>query len=44
MEKPVAVDPAGVRSVIASSETAAQKKLGIVAGTQRRHEASYVER
>ena len=28
MEKPVAVDPTGVRSVIASSDLAAQKKLG----------------
>jgi len=43
MEKPVAVDPAGVRSVIASSGLATQKKLGIVAGTQRRHQAHYVE-
>jgi predicted dehydrogenase len=32
-----------VRSVLASSEQAAQKGLGIVAGTQRRHEASYIE-
>lgn len=43
MEKPVAVDPVGVRSVIASGEMAAAKKLGIVAGTQRRHQASYIE-
>ena len=43
MEKPVAVDPVGIRSVIASSELARQKKLGIVAGTQRRHQAGYVE-
>jgi predicted dehydrogenase len=43
MEKPVAVDPAGVRSVIESADLAASKKLGIVAGTQRRHEASYIE-
>ena len=43
MEKPVAVDPAGVRSVIASSDRAAQKGLSIVAGTQRRHEAHYLE-
>jgi len=43
MEKPVAVDPAGVRSVIASSELAAQKSLSIVAGTQRRHQAHYKE-
>ena len=38
MEKPVAVDPVGVRSVIAIVELAAQKKLAIVAGTQRRHQ------
>jgi myo-inositol 2-dehydrogenase / D-chiro-inositol 1-dehydrogenase len=43
MEKPVAVDPAGVRSVIASSELAAKKGLAIVAGTQRRHQAGYLE-
>ncbi len=43
MEKPVAVDPVGVRSVIASAEEAAQKKLAIVAGTQRRHTASFIE-
>jgi myo-inositol 2-dehydrogenase / D-chiro-inositol 1-dehydrogenase len=43
MEKPVAVDPVGVRSIIASSEQAAQKGLAIVAGTQRRHQASYIE-
>jgi predicted dehydrogenase len=43
MEKPVAVDPVGVRSVIASSELAARKNLAIVAGTQRRHQTSYLE-
>ncbi len=43
MEKPVAVDPAGVRSVIATAEIAARKGLGVVAGTQRRHQAHYVE-
>ncbi len=43
MEKPVAVDPAGVRSVIASSELAREKGLAIVAGTQRRHQARYLE-
>jgi predicted dehydrogenase len=43
MEKPVAVDPAGVRSVIASSELAAKKGLAIVAGTQRRHQQKYLE-
>jgi predicted dehydrogenase len=39
MEKPVAVDPVGVRSVIASSELADKKKLTIVAGTQSRRMA-----
>jgi predicted dehydrogenase len=43
MEKPVAVDPVGVRSVIASSELAAQKGLAVVAGTQRRHQKKYLE-
>jgi len=43
MEKPVAVDPAGVRSVIASSDLAAKKGLAIVAGTQRRHQQRYLE-
>jgi predicted dehydrogenase len=36
MEKPVAVDPVGVRSVIASAEAAKQKNLTLVAGTQMR--------
>ena len=40
-EKPVAVDPAGIRSVIATAELAKQKKLAIVAGTQRRHDLGY---
>jgi len=43
MEKPAAVDPAGIRSIIASSELAKQKGLSIVAGTQRRHQAHYLE-
>ncbi|HEV8616514.1 MAG TPA: Gfo/Idh/MocA family oxidoreductase [Methylomirabilota bacterium] len=41
IEKPVAVDPTGVRSVIASADLAAQKRLAIGAGTQRRHDAGY---
>jgi len=36
MEKPVAVDPVGVRSVIATAELADKKKLTVVAGTQMR--------
>lgn len=43
VEKPVAVDPTGVRSIIASANLATEKRLSIVAGTQRRHQGSYVE-
>ncbi len=43
MEKPVAVDPVGVHKVIAVSELAEQKRLAVVAGTQRRHSPSYIE-
>jgi predicted dehydrogenase len=43
MEKPVAVDPVAVRSVLESSERAAQKRLALVAGTQRRHDPKYIE-
>ncbi len=43
MEKPVAVDPVGVRSVIQSSELAEQKGLTIVAGTQSRRLSHFIE-
>ncbi len=43
IEKPVAVDPTGVRSVIAAGAMAKTKGLGIVAGTQRRHQKNYQE-
>jgi len=43
MEKPVAVDPVGFHSVIASSDIAQEKGLAIVAGTQRRHQNHYRE-
>ncbi len=43
MEKPVAVDPVGIRSIIATADLAAQKKLALVAGTQRRHQQRYLE-
>ncbi len=42
-EKPVAIDPAGVRSVLATYELAREKQLGIGVGTQRRHQAQYLE-
>ncbi|GMV22488.1 MAG: hypothetical protein AMXMBFR57_24370 [Acidimicrobiia bacterium] len=40
-EKPVAVDPAGVRSVLQTYEMANTKRLAIGVGTQRRHQADY---
>jgi predicted dehydrogenase len=43
MEKPVAVDPAGIRTMLAAADVATQKKLSVVAGTQRRHQAHYIE-
>jgi predicted dehydrogenase len=43
MEKPVAVDPTGVRMVIEAGRIARDKKLSVVAGTQRRHELAYNE-
>jgi predicted dehydrogenase len=43
IEKPVAVCPTGVRSVMESGEMAKKKGLGIVAGTQRRHAKNYQE-
>ena len=43
MEKPVAVDPVGVRSVIQSSELADKKGLTILAGTQMRRISHAVE-
>jgi myo-inositol 2-dehydrogenase/D-chiro-inositol 1-dehydrogenase len=42
-EKPVAVDPAGIRTVLAAYERALPLGLGIGVGTQRRHQAEYVE-
>jgi myo-inositol 2-dehydrogenase / D-chiro-inositol 1-dehydrogenase len=42
-EKPVAVDGAGIRNVLATYEMAKAKNLAIVAGTQRRHQAGYLE-
>ncbi len=42
-EKPVAVDPWGVRVVMAAGKMAAEKKLAMVTGTQRRHETNYID-
>tara|TARA_Y100000589_G_scaffold209624_2_gene197718 strand:+ start:33119 stop:34411 length:1293 start_codon:yes stop_codon:yes gene_type:complete len=43
MEKPVAVDPVGVRRVIEAAESADRQGLSVVAGTQRRHQPNYIE-
>jgi predicted dehydrogenase len=43
MEKPVAVDVPGVKMVMEAGALATQKGLGIAAGTQRRHQKSYIE-
>jgi myo-inositol 2-dehydrogenase/D-chiro-inositol 1-dehydrogenase len=42
-EKPVSVDGPGTRKVLAAYEEAKKKNLNIVAGTQRRHQAGYIE-
>src|SRR5512143_3440791 len=43
MEKPVAVDGPGVRVVLEAGELAAKKGLGVVAGTQRRHDRRFAD-
>jgi len=43
-EKPVAVDPPGIRRFLAAGEMATQKGLCVVAGTQRRHDEGYNRR
>lgn len=43
MEKPVAVDAAGIRKVIAAAEEAKKKKLNVVVGLQRRYQTNYRE-
>jgi len=42
-EKPVAVDGAGARIMYAAAEEANKKGLKVAAGTQRRHQAGYIE-
>ena len=42
-EKPVGVDGPGIRKVLAAYEEAKKKNLCVVAGTQRRHQAGYIE-
>jgi predicted dehydrogenase len=42
-EKPVGTDAPGLRKVFRAYETAKSKNLAIAAGTQRRHQAPYIE-
>ena len=42
MEKPVAVDPVGARSIMASSKKAETLGLCVATGTQRRHQRDYL--
>jgi predicted dehydrogenase len=42
-EKPVGVDPVGIRKVIEAGKKAKEKKLAVVTGTQRRHQKNYLE-
>lgn len=42
MEKPVAVDPVGARSIMATAKKAENMSLNVVTGTQRRHQRDYV--
>lgn len=41
MEKPVAVDPVGARSIMATAKKAESMSLNVVTGTQRRHQRDY---
>ena len=43
MEKPVCVDPWGFNEIVKAGKMADEKKLTVVAGTQRRHQNSYRE-
>ena len=43
MEKPVAVDAAGVRRVLAAAEEAKKKKLNVCVGFQRRYDPGYAD-
>ncbi len=43
MEKPLAVDPVGIRSIIASAKKAETIGLTVITGTQRRHQRDYID-
>lgn len=43
LEKPVAVDPVGIRSIMATAKKAEALGLCVTTGTQRRHQEDYIE-
>lgn len=43
MEKPLAIDPAGIRRVLAAAKIAKEKKLNVVVGLQRHYESKYLD-
>jgi predicted dehydrogenase len=43
MEKPVAVDPVGIKMIIETAGQAKTKNLCVVTGTQRHHQREYIE-
>jgi len=43
LEKPVAVDPVGIRKIIATGKKAEAVGLTVITGTQRRHSRDYIE-
>ncbi|MEM9281843.1 MAG: Gfo/Idh/MocA family oxidoreductase [Verrucomicrobiota bacterium] len=43
MEKPAAVDPVGLRRILAAAEESKKQNLSVVAGTQRRHQNHYID-
>jgi len=43
MEKPLAVDPVGIKSIIETAGQAMTKNLCVVTGTQRHHQKQYLE-
>jgi len=43
MEKPLAVDPVGIRSILSTAKRAESLGLCVITGTQRRHQQDYIE-
>jgi len=43
LEKPIAVDPVGIRKIIATGKKAEAVGLTVITGTQRRHKRDYLE-